>query len=87
MFENRRRAIVRGQILWMAIALVGLLFLGMFSPDFYYIVAFIGFLVVTQLFAPVESVPDWWRGVRLFVLAGFLVFGLLAAWRIVGHLG
>lgn len=87
MVENRRRAILSGQIVWMAVALVVLLGLGMFSPEFYYIVSFIGFLVVTQLFAPVESVPDWWHRVKLLVLVGFFVFGYLAARRILIHVG
>ena len=86
MTDHRRRDIVTGSVTWVGLALVTLLTLGEFNIEFFYIVSYIGLLVVSQLYAPVETIPDWWKRLRVVHAAGFVVFGYVVAQRILLYL-
>lgn len=62
------------QSAWMIISLAGLLVLGLFRVESYFLVSFIGLLSVMLLFVPVGSRPKWWAGLRMVAFACFLVF-------------
>lgn len=86
MTDHRHRAIGTGTVAWVGLSLVLLVTLGNFSPRFFYIVSYIGLLVVSLLYAPVETIPDWWKRLRVVHAIGFVVFGFVAAQRILLHL-
>jgi hypothetical protein len=83
MVVNRRQWAIGTQAIWMFSALVVLTFLEMLTVDFYFIISFIGFLAVAQLFAPSHTNPRWWTVVRLISMAGLIVLGYLVYERIV----
>lgn len=55
----------------------GLLLLGQFSLELFFILSFISLLVVMQLFAPIDQRPVWWRYLRVTAVTGFFVFGYI----------
>jgi hypothetical protein len=79
---NRRQWAIGSQAIWMLSALVVLAFLEMLTLDFYFIISFIGFLAVAQLFAPSRTSPTWWRVIRLISLVGLVVLGYLVYQRV-----
>ena len=60
--------------LWIGTALGGLLLLGQYSPELFFILSFIGLLVTMQIFVPVEQRPIWWRYLNVIAFLGFAVF-------------
>lgn len=86
MTAHRRRAIGTGTVAWAGLSLVLLFTLGEFTPEFAYIVSYIGLLVVSQLYAPVETIPDWWKRLRVVHALGFVVFGYVVSQRILLYL-
>ncbi|WP_138004388.1 hypothetical protein [Halalkalirubrum salinum] len=64
-------------ILWMSAIFGVLVFFRAFSFESYFVLSFIGLLIVIQLFAPVEERPAWWQYIRMTTAAGFVVFGYI----------
>lgn len=67
---------------WSIFTLIVLLSFSVFTLEGYFILVFIGLLATTQVFAPVQSRPQWWVALRLLVLAGYIVFALILFHRI-----
>jgi len=74
------------QGVWMLAALAVLVALGLFVLETYFVVSFIGLIVVMQLYAPTDEPPDWWRLLRLLVVVCFLIFGFIIYRRFVAVL-
>ncbi len=53
-----------------------------FSLEAFFVLSFIGFLIVNQLTAPVNVTPRWRRRLRWITLCGLVVFGVLIGWRL-----
>lgn len=64
-------------VLWVSTVLGGLLLVGRFSVESFFILSFLGLIIVMQLFAPIEQQPVWWRYVRVAAAVGFVVFGFI----------
>lgn len=62
------------QSAWMVVSLSGLLVLGLFSAESYFLVSFIGLLSVMLLFVPVGAQPKWWAALRWLALVCFFGF-------------
>lgn len=62
-----------------AMVLIGLVLLAveMWTPELYFVVSFLGLLVVRTVLAPTDRIPIWWTRLNWVVRAGFLVFGYL----------
>lgn len=62
-----------------AMVLIGLALLAveMWTPELYFVVSFLGLLVVRTVLAPTDRIPIWWTRLNWVVRAGFLVFGYL----------
>lgn len=59
--------------------LIGLVLLAveMWTPELYFVVSFLGLLVIRTILAPTDRIPTWWTRLNWVVRAGFLVFGYL----------
>lgn len=56
--------------------------LGEFSFRSYFILAFIWFLITSEVFAPAEPETVWWRRLRWIKTAGWLVLLYIVAERV-----
>lgn len=82
MATTRRMRVVHGQTAWMLAALLVLLTLEAFSYELFFVLSLIGFLIVTELTAPVIVTPTWRRRLKWPIGIGLLVFGYIVARRI-----
>jgi len=82
MYTRRRRRFVNGQLCWMLGATVVLTLIDAFSLEAFFVISFIGLLVINQLTAPVNVTPRWRRRLRWVTLCGLVLFGLLIGWRL-----
>ena len=73
---------VRGQVAWMLAAVLALSLLGSFSYELFFVLSLIGFLIVTELTAPVAVTPDWRRRLRWLILLGLVGFAVVVVRRI-----
>lgn len=66
------------QFLWLQIAFllfapIVLQVSGLFSPELYFVVSFVWFLSLSEVFAPENAAAQWWRRVQWVKFAGFVV--------------
>ncbi len=66
----------------MLLCLFALSLLRMYSNELFFLLAFIGFLFLIELTAPVVVTPRWRRRLRWFIVFGFFVFIVLVAHQI-----
>lgn len=81
MATMRRARFVRGQVAWMVATVLGLALLGALSYELFFLLSFLGFLVVTGLTAPFNVTPAWRGRLKWLILAGLVVFGYLVVRR------
>lgn len=67
---------------WLTFTFAALVYFSAFTLRSYFVLAFIGLLSITQIFAPVQSRPRWWRALRWLVFVGYVVFALVLLERI-----
>ena len=67
---------------WFVVSLVVLAALDAMTFDLFYVSSLIGFLVVTELTAPLNRIQQWRSRLGLIAAAGFLVFLYLVVTRI-----
>lgn len=72
---HRPRAAVLTQLNLVVLVTVGLLWFGLFTIRLFYILVFLGLLVTTQLYAPVDREPNWYVPLKWLTRIGFI--GLL----------
>lgn len=73
---------VHGQLAWMVATIVVLTLLGSLSYELVFVLSLIGFLIVTELTAPLNITPDWRRRLRWLIAAGLLGFAVIVIRRI-----
>jgi len=86
MVTRRRQQFVIGHVAWMLGVVLGLALLGAVSLELVFVLSLIGFLVVTELTAPLNVSPRWRRRLRWLIAAGLLVFAYVVVRRILAIL-
>lgn len=82
MATARRERFIHGTLAWtLASALVLTLF-DVLTYDLFFVFAFVGFLVVTELTAPFSVTPAWRSRLRWLVALGLVAFAALVARRV-----
>lgn len=69
-------------VAWLVVSLVVLAAFDAVSFDLFYVASLIGFLVVTELTAPLNQIQQWRSRLGLIAAAGFLGFLYLVVTRI-----
>jgi hypothetical protein len=88
LFKGQQIAVALGA--WALLVLALLALFGSLDYVFYYVIAFLGFLVVAALASPYIVRPRWKTRLDYVTLAGTLAFGLIVAqkalevWRTLG---
>ncbi|MFC7071784.1 hypothetical protein ACFQJ7_10080 [Halovenus rubra] len=82
MGTSRRMRFVHGQVAWMVATVLVLALLGSLSYELFFVVALLGFLIVTELTAPVSITPTWRRRLRWVILLGLAGFTYVVIRRI-----
>jgi hypothetical protein len=67
------RSFLVAQGVWMTLVFVALQLIGVFTVENYFVLCYFGLVVTAQTFAPTDRSERWWRVVRWFLRAGFLV--------------
>lgn len=73
---------VHGQVAWMVATVLVLAVLGSLSYELFFVVSLLGFLIVTELTAPISITPTWRRRLRWIILLGLLGFTYVVVRRI-----
>ncbi|WP_255170864.1 hypothetical protein [Natrononativus amylolyticus] len=73
---------VHGQLAWMLATVLLLSLLGSLSYELFFVLSLIGFLVVTELTAPVAVAPAWRRRLTWIIALGLVGFGYVVVRRI-----
>lgn len=79
---TRRHRFVYAQLAWMLAAALVLVLLDSLSYELFFVVSLIGFLVVTELTAPIRVTPLWRRRLKWVIAVGLGVFGYVVVRRI-----
>lgn len=66
----------------MLLTVLVLAVLGSLTYDLFFVVSFVGFLVIVELIAPANRIQQWRGRLRWIVVLGFLVFAYVAVRRI-----
>lgn len=74
--------VILPQGIWMLISLLVLFFFNLLSAENYFIISFIGLLIVLHVYAPRINSKAWWPIVRLITLAGYFIFAWIMYQRI-----
>jgi hypothetical protein len=67
---------------WLVVSLVVLSAFGSLNFDLVYVSSLVGFLVVTELTAPLNRIQQWRSGLGVVAAAGFLGFAYLVVSRV-----
>lgn len=82
MGTSRRMRFVHGQVAWMVATVLVLAVLGSLSYELFFVVSLLGFLIVTELTAPISITPTWRRRLRWIILLGLAGFTYVVVRRI-----
>lgn len=86
MATRRRMQFVRAQIAWMVAAVLALALLGAVSYELFFVLSLIGFLVVTELTAPLNLTPEWRARLKWLIGIGLVIFAVIVVRRILAIL-
>ena len=85
--ESRAARFLVGVMAWLCASLLALVLLDALSLEIYFVLAFIGFLFVTMLTAPVLSRPRWRRRLTWPIALGLSIFGVIVIREVYARLG
>lgn len=77
--ERKFKWFVSSQLVFLLVAPFVLRYIGVFTLEVYFIVAFVWFLCVSEMIVPRSPDVDWWRWVQWIKIAGFAVFAYIVA--------
>ena len=86
MATQRRQRFIHGQIAWMLGSILVLALLNAIKLELFFVLSFIGFLVLIELTAPIAVTPAWRRRLKWLIGLGLLVFGYIVIRRILAIL-
>lgn len=72
---------------WMFIVLALLTLFQSLSPEYFFVLCLIGFLIIVELSGPFTVRPEWRRRVNIVIIVGVLLFGLIVAEKVLDILG
>jgi hypothetical protein len=67
-------------VVWIATASGALISLEIFTVESVFVFGFLGFLVLSEVFAP-ERPLTWWRWMRWVKIVGFIILGYFLSLR------
>ncbi len=77
LFKGQQIVVLVGA--WALLVLALLTLFGSLSYEFFYIIAFLGFLVIASAASPYAARPRWKSRLNYVTAAGTLIFGLIIA--------
>ena len=86
MAHHNRLRFVHGQVAWMSGAAILLLFLDSLTYQLFFVISFIGFLIMMEFTAPFAVSVRWRKRLRLILLLGLIVFAYIIVTEIVENL-
>jgi hypothetical protein len=71
--RSPREQTLRWSGVWVLFVVVLLAALRLLTLELFFVVAYIGVLAISGVYAPRPPAPRWWRRLRLLLAAGFVV--------------
>ncbi len=72
---------------WMFVVLALLTLFQSLSPEYFFVLGLIGFLIIVELSGPFTVRPEWRKRVNIVIVIGVLIFGLVVANKVLDILG
>ncbi|HEY3422991.1 MAG TPA: hypothetical protein VGK13_07495 [Methanocellaceae archaeon] len=72
---------------WMFVVLALLALFRSLSPEYFFVLCLIGFLIIVELSGPFTVRPAWRKRVNIVIIVGVLIFGLVVAKKVLDILG
>ncbi len=72
---------------WMFAVLALLILFQSLSPEYFFVLCLIGFLIIVELSGPFTVRPKWRRRVNIVIIVGVLIFALVVAGKVLDILG
>ena len=72
---------------WMFLVLALLTLFQSLSPEYFFVLCLIGFLIIVELSGPFTVRPAWRGRVNVVIIIGVLIFALIVAEKVLGILG
>ena len=82
MVTAKRRRFIHANVAWLLSAALVLALLEVLTYELFFVVSLIGFLIVTELTAPVRVTPAWRGRIKWIILLGLSAFGYVIVQRI-----
>jgi len=82
MQTRRQQRFLHAQAVWMCAVLLLLAALGSLTLELFFVLSFIGFLIVVELTAPFNVAPAWRARLKWLIALGLLGFVSIIVWRI-----
>ena len=73
--------------LWLFIVALYMLLSNRFDIEFFYILCFVGVLVIMQLLEPTYVKPGYLRYFKYLIIVGIVIFGVIVAQKVMDILG
>lgn len=86
MTTRRRERFVVATLAWLLGTALVLVLLGSLTLELFFVVGLIGFLVVTELTAPLNVAPAWRSRLKWLIALGLLVFASVVVRRVLALL-
>ena len=86
MTTRRCQRFIHGQIAWMLVSILVLAALQSLSLELFFVLSFIGLLVLIELTAPFNVTPTWRRRLKWLIIVGLIVFTFIVVRRILAIL-
>ena len=86
MATHRRERFIHATVGWMLGVVFILGLLGSLTYELFFVLSLIGFLIITDLTAPINVTPVWRSRLRWLVGAGLVIFGYIVIRRILAIL-
>ncbi len=85
MTKNYRLIYAFGAWIFAVLALLALF--QSLSPEYFFVLCLIGFLIIVELSGPFTVRPEWRKRVNVVIVIGVLIFGLVVANKVLDILG
>jgi hypothetical protein len=80
--QRRFKEFLFVQVAFWLVSLIALQLIGLFTPETYFMAAFVWFVATTEVLVPQNPDADWWQWLRLFKVGGYAVLAYIIARRV-----
>jgi hypothetical protein len=84
---RKQQIVIFALALWLFIVALFMLLSNRFDIEFFFILCFVGVLVIMQLMEPTYVKPGYLRYIKYLIIVGIVIFGVIIAQKVMDILG